>query len=338
MPSAWRASVEYAGSLGAAGIGSVDSVVLNEVLTNEEELQVDTIELFNPIDNAVDIGGYWLSDRLNNLDKFVFPAGGYLVLDENQFGFGLNVDVDEDVVLVEPDEFGSPNSFIDHVTFGAALRGESFGRWPDEVGVLYPMVSLTFGAANSGPWIGPVVISEIMYNPSSTASFVDAQLMEFMELFDATPIQVDLTGWSVAALDFDFPSETTIGPGHSLVLVPFYPRADSKIVSAFEDAYKIDIANNVSILWDPTLAVPTTMVKHGRFAAQRMQPAVQRSHPWLSEIRLTMPIKHLGRPVPMVRVCRCNARKWIFGASIPRRGSVGVPHLVEWRLRRSSST
>ena len=107
------------------------------------------------------------------------PAGGYLILDENNFGFGLSGTTGDDVVLVDPGTAGNPDWFIDHVSFGPALPGESFGRWPDETGNLYPMISTTLGAVNSGPRTGPVVISEVMYNPSS-------QLLEFVEIYNPT--------------------------------------------------------------------------------------------------------------------------------------------------------
>ena len=97
------------------------------------------------------------------------------MFDEDDFNPTPGVDpsfsfnsADGDDVMVDAGRSvaGKLSQFIDHVDFPAAANGESFGRWPNGAGNLYPMVSRTFGAANSGPRIGPVVISEIMYNAS----------------------------------------------------------------------------------------------------------------------------------------------------------------------------
>ena len=256
-PSTWRSSVEHGGSPGAAGVGTADSVVINEILTNTDAPVVDAIELFNPTGDDIDLSGCWLSDRLDHLDRYlipagtVVPAGGYHVFDQTDFGFGLNGDKGEDVVLMQPDDFGNPGLFIDHVTFGAALTSESLGRWPDETGMLYPMISKTLDAANSGPRIGPVVISEIMYNPSDSAGLFDPQLIEFVEIFNPTPRAVDLTEWMVDGTGYQFPSGTTLGPGQVAIVVPFNPEFDSSIAAAFEDTYDVDIAANLSSYFGP---------------------------------------------------------------------------------------
>ena len=65
----------------------------------------------------------------------------------------------------QADAAGNITRFADHVEFGAAINGESFGRWPNGQGELYPMQSLTLDSQNSGPRVGPVIISEVMYHP-----------------------------------------------------------------------------------------------------------------------------------------------------------------------------
>ena len=250
-PANWRNSVEYGGSPGAAGIGNANSVVINEVLTNTPGPVNDTVEFFNPTGNPIDIGGMWLSDNLGNLDRYVIPAGnvvpagGYLVLDENQFDFGLNGDEGEVVVLVDPSQ--NPTWFIDHVSFGAALAGESFGRWPDSSGILYPMISGTLGAANSGPRIGPLVINEVMYNPPAPAAgnVFDPQFLEFIEIYNPTATSVELTGWVLDGIGFEFASGTTIGAGQLLVVVPFDPTVDGAKIADFENVYDVNIAANL---------------------------------------------------------------------------------------------
>jgi hypothetical protein len=66
---------------------------------------------------------------------------------------------------MKADGAGNLTHFVDHVDFGGAINGESFGRWPNAVGDLYPMTSVTLDGDNSPPRIGPVIISEVMYHP-----------------------------------------------------------------------------------------------------------------------------------------------------------------------------
>jgi len=173
----------------------------------------------------------------------IVPAGGYLVLDENLFGFGLNGDEGEDVVLVDPSR--NPSWFLDHVSFGAALAGESFGRWPDSSGILYPMISATLGAANSGPRIGPLVINEVMYNPPAAGNVFGSQLLEFVEIYNPTATAVELTGWVLDGIGFEFASGTTIGAGQLLVVVPFDPAVDGAKIADFENVYDVNIGANL---------------------------------------------------------------------------------------------
>ena len=51
-------------------------------------------------------------------------------------------------------------------------RASRCGRWPDG-GVLYPMSEPTLGAANAGVRIGPVIISEVQYHPSSELAWLE---------------------------------------------------------------------------------------------------------------------------------------------------------------------
>ena len=247
--SGWHSSVERGGTPGSAGIGNTASVVINEIITNPLGLDVDAIEFYNPTGNPIDIGGMWLSDSLANLDRYVIstnttvPAGDYLVLDQNSFGFGLNGTTGDEVVLVDPGTAGNPDLFITHISFGPALPGESSGRWPDGTGDLYPMISTTLGASNSGPRTGPLVISEIMYNPSS-------QLLEFVEIYNPSPLKIDLTGWTVGGIGYEFPAGTTIDPGQILVLLPFDPTLTA-LAADFDSEYGVDIAGNLSSFLGP---------------------------------------------------------------------------------------
>ena len=256
-PMAWQASREIGGTPTTAGDSQPTTIVVNEVFSNSPGPLDDMIEFYNPSSMAIDISGMWLSDSLDSLDRYVIPAGtlvpakGYLVLDENQFRFGLNGDEGDRVMLVQPGTAGYPDQFVAHVSFGPSLPGESIGRWPNAVGVLVPMSSTTFGADNSGPRIGPVVISEIMYTPPESAQAFDPQRLGFVEIYNPSPVTVDLSGWELGGIGYQFANGTMIGPGRCFVLVPFYPDGEASRVTAFENAYRVDIAANLSSYLGP---------------------------------------------------------------------------------------
>jgi hypothetical protein len=257
-PDNWRSSTEYGGSPGSAGLAPIDSIVVNEVLTHTDPPLSDAVELHNPTDGPINIGGWYLSDGnqptgvndgLAEYKKFRIPngtiiqPGAYLVFDEDDFNptpdvhpsFSFNSAEGDNVYLVQADPTtGKLLNFVDTVDFGAAVNGESFGRWPNGEGKLYPMQSRTLGAANSGPRIGPVIISELMYNPQSGNDD-----LEFIELTNITDAPLDLAGWKFdAGVDFTF-GATTLPARGTLLVLRFDPNnaGNAAKVTAFRAAY-----------------------------------------------------------------------------------------------------
>ncbi|MEZ6118023.1 MAG: CotH kinase family protein [Pirellulaceae bacterium] len=173
----WQGSTEFGGSPGAAGASPI-GVVINEVLANSGDA-VDFIELRNTTGQAINLGGWGLSDSTDNFAKYVLPAGttipanGYLVLDESDFnadgaenGFALSGNNGDDVWLTIPDGNGNVQSFVDDVHFGASFSNVTFGRYPNATSRLTPLSQLTMGLQNAYPAIGEVIISELNYSPS----------------------------------------------------------------------------------------------------------------------------------------------------------------------------
>jgi hypothetical protein len=379
-PSNWRSSTEYQGTPGHAGMGTINGVVVNEVLTHDDYPLYDSIELYNTTSVAVNISGWYLSDSSDDYKKYRFPDGTvlapyeYRVFTEEQFGIsmfsgatqpgdgdaqtqdsgatlyltgstwrklalpytvttntvlefdymstkegniqGIGLDEDnsassnrlfelygtttwgitnyanysgstwkhyvipvgsfytgsmaylvfangdtanlansyfrnvkvyestagsainfdkyfslsstgDDVWLMEADALGNLTYFVDHVSFGAAINGESFGRWPNATGNLYPMQNRTLGQANdaggNGPRIGPLLISEVMYHPNVSAD-QNPDDYEYVEICNPTAATVDLSNWQISSgVDFEFASGTTIGAHQALLVLPFDP-------------------------------------------------------------------------------------------------------------------
>ena len=233
-PANWRASAELGGSPGRDDAPvNIAPIVVNEALTHTDLPAVDAVELFNPASTAVDISGWFLSDDQGTPAKFripngtTIPAGGYLVFDEGDFNatpggatsFSLSSQGDE-VYLFSAAADGTLTGYSQGFNFKGAVNGVSFGRYTNSVGeIWYPaQQSVTLGAANAGPLVGPVVINEIHYHP-------DALTDEFIELKNITGSTVRLydpehpaNTWRLDGVDFAFPAGVEIPPNGLVVI------------------------------------------------------------------------------------------------------------------------
>ncbi len=257
----WQAGAVEGGTPGTADGLPLSTVVINEVLTHTDLPQQDAIELYNTTGDLVELSGWYLSDARSNYQRFripdgtTIPPGGYVVFDEDDFNptpgdpgpndFALNGAHGDDVWLLAADAEGNPTRFVDHVAFGAAPGGESFGRWPNGSGPLYPMIGPTLDKArpeeglNSGPRVGPVIISEVHYNPGPLQNDDD---LEFIEIYNTIPATVELANWRIRkGIDFDFPAGATLDGHSALVIVPF-DLGDADKLAAFRAAYNLDTA------------------------------------------------------------------------------------------------
>jgi len=177
-PSNWRPSSEYEGSPGVAGRGAATDILVNEVLAHSGNADPDRIELVNTSDHGIDVSGWLLSSDPQQLDAHAIPAGtvieagGYVSINSDQTGLRLDGHNGGAIWLVEPTPDATPMRFVDTVAFDGSRAGQSLGRWPnaDPQSVLFPMVAQTFGAANAGPVVGDVVISEVHYHPANVAA------------------------------------------------------------------------------------------------------------------------------------------------------------------------
>ncbi|MDA0812226.1 MAG: lamin tail domain-containing protein [Verrucomicrobia bacterium] len=239
----WRPSSEFGGSPGRAGLGPDNRIVINEVLANVTGSRKDQIELFNTTAQSLDVSGWLLSDQSTQYNKFTVPAGtvmapgAFLVFDASKFAFSLSANDGDEVFLVEAKADGSLVRFVDRVEFGASREGESFGRWPDGAREMYPMQAATLGTPNNSngnlPRIGPVVISEIHYNPDGTDLH-----REFIVITNTSTEEQYLSNWRLRGeVDFDFAPGTSLAPGAALAIVDFDTTTDAESLEGFRTAY-----------------------------------------------------------------------------------------------------
>ncbi|MCD6304511.1 MAG: lamin tail domain-containing protein, partial [Planctomycetes bacterium] len=235
--SGWKASRVPGGTPGLGDDGlAPGSVVINEVLAHTDEAPNDMIELYNSTAEDIDVGRWFLSDDAADLTKYqiaegtIIPAGGYLVLtqDDNfgagsgdagsREGFALS-EFGDDVYLCNymvADVGGTatdvPGSYREHVDFGASPNGTSFGLYTKAAGGtdFTLMASPTFGwdeahhrydgAANSGSYLPPLVLNEVMYHPLDppAGSGHDQDDYEFLELYNRSNQSWDLSEFYIS--------------------------------------------------------------------------------------------------------------------------------------------
>ena len=230
----WRASTNPGGSPGADDPAlAIAPIVISEVLAHTDPPQKDAIELFNPTGTNVNIGGWFLTDAPDTPAKFRIPnntiitAGGRIFFDEDDFnalpGTPTNFllsSTGDDVHLFSATTNGTLTGYSHSAEFGASFNGVSFGRVVNSAGdEFFPQqIATTFGAANSNPVIGPVVISEIHYNPETNG-------FEFVELLNLSGSPVTLqhavfatNAWKISGVDFTFPPGVTLGANSTLIV------------------------------------------------------------------------------------------------------------------------
>jgi hypothetical protein len=233
----WRASSNPGGSPGADDpTPSIPPIAIDEILTHTDPPQLDAIELYNSTATNVNVGGWFLTDEPDTPRKFripnntIIPAGGRIYFDEDDFNSGASnsfalSSTGDDVYLFSANVASNLTGYSYGVDYGGAFNGVSFGRYVNSAGEEFhpPQLSLTLGSANSGPRIGPVVISEVHYHPD-----VDGD--EFVELLNITASPVPLfppahpsNAWRIAGVDFTFPTNVTLGANATLLVVATNP-------------------------------------------------------------------------------------------------------------------
>jgi hypothetical protein len=246
----WRPSAYAGGSPGEDDsdiLPNPGAVVINEVLAHSHAEASDWIELHNTTGTAIDIGGWYLSDSENNLKKYKIANGTtigpdrYYVLYENlHFGNINDPGCIEPFALSENGDYIYLSSAHNNILtgyrtdedFGASETGVSFGRYYKSSTGNYNFVAMeqnTPGSVNSNPKVGPIVISEIMYNPQWPfgGSYINDEY-EYIELHNISAQPVTLydfdTGkaWKFTdGIEFVFPADVpvTIPAGGYLLVV-----------------------------------------------------------------------------------------------------------------------
>jgi hypothetical protein len=246
----WRASAYPGGSPGEDDSGIIPvpgAVVINEALTYSSAGASDWIELHNTTNTAVNISGWFLSDDDSELKKYeiaegtrIGPYGHVVFYEDLHFGkssnpgchlqFALNRNGEN--VYLSSAEIGALTGYRQVEDFGCSERGVSFGRYYKSSTGNYNFVAMsenTPGSANAYPKVEPIVISEIMYNPSwPVGGSYTNDRYEYIELHNISSESVTLYDfekglpWKFTdGIDFTFPEDApvTIPTGGCLLVV-----------------------------------------------------------------------------------------------------------------------
>lgn len=261
----WRASTYIKGSP-----GQVDPIVQTSVIINEFDSHTDYfdpempeydsndwIELYNTRTTNISLTNYYLSDDIDELDKWAIPtslilAKSYLSFDETtdfhypiNTGFGLNKTGESIILSYLPGT--SQNRIVDCVKFKGQEINHSYGRYPDADPYWQTLFSPSQDIANIHP--NPeLIINEFMYNPPLTPQNpTENTADEFIEIYNPTTHNValwnDMGTWVIdGGVQFIFPSDVLLASGESMLIVSIDPAVPTAL-TAFKVRYGITNPN-----------------------------------------------------------------------------------------------
>jgi len=254
----WRVSAALHGSPGTndSAAPTIPIVVVNEALTHAPLPQNNAVELRNLSAGTADISYWFLSDDFDQPQKYQFPsntliaANGYLVINQSTFNAGPRAftlsSQDDEIWLFSADSAGNLTGHYSGFDFGPQFTGVTFGNHLTSQGDdhFVAQTTPTLGGANSGPRVGPIVITEVNYHPPDFVNaygVFDNQEDEYIELrnISGAPVSLHLATnssivWKLRdAVDFSFPPGTTLPAGGFAIIVSFDP-ADANLLNAFK--------------------------------------------------------------------------------------------------------
>ena len=200
-------------------------IQINEVMTSNKGTVPDEtgdfpdwVEIANTTDSALDISGYGLSDDLLSAAKWTFPEGsvieahGYIVVfcsgdvSRGSMHTGFKLSASDDVILSSVS-----GTVIDSISLRSVTSGYSLGRdaadastWKEMLpspgypntddGAAQYLATLSASADES---VG-VYINEFMPSNASTIVGPDGSYCDWIELYNTTGSEVDLSGYGIS--------------------------------------------------------------------------------------------------------------------------------------------
>lgn len=231
----WLASKAPGGSPGKADKAVVPiPVYVNEVVVSGMTDRVDNVELYNPSGSkSIDISNWFLTDNPKAPKKYRIPAGtvmspnSFKSFTADQFKNDIAVSINGgSIYLFSANADGTLTGFSHGLEYEDGSIGTSYGLKQNSDLHYYTcrFKQTTIGSENSEPASGELVISEIMYNPSSNGT----EYLEIVNLTDSTiKLESDDIPWKVEGLSFEFPRGTEIKDKGIVLLVNYMISIDA---------------------------------------------------------------------------------------------------------------
>lgn len=236
-------------------ITPIQNIFINEWLASNNSDTTDAsgkyedwVELYNANDIAVNVGGLYISDNLNNPTRWQIPSTnpeatriepkGYLLLwadsdtAEGPTHLDFKISAGGEIIGLYQMRAGTPNP-IDIVSFGEQITDISQGRFPDGSATIRSFVNPTPARANlaisspTSPLIEGLYINEFLADNENDIVDTAGNHEDWIEIYNDDTIAVDIGGlymtddlsvplnWKIPDT---LPGETTIQPGGYLRL------------------------------------------------------------------------------------------------------------------------
>lgn len=244
----WRESSEFGGSPGSIGAGFDGRIILNEIGITSDDAD-GWLELKNASSQDIDISNWYVSSTPNDLfesriaSDISIEAGGFHTVPWEQLGFDLDSARGGELLLVETDDSGIPLRFVDYVMYPTTVAGITVGRSPTDANQMVALSHATRGYTNATPLVGDVIVSEVHFHSpdlDGEGTGQQAEVFEYIELFNRSEIDVDLGGWKISGdVDYLFRNGPILPAGQTLVVVSFRPNRNTQ-ANPFRDAFGID--------------------------------------------------------------------------------------------------
>ncbi|MCB9310273.1 MAG: CotH kinase family protein [Lewinellaceae bacterium] len=178
-------------------------IVINEFMPSNTQIldeygeADDWIELYNTSGETVDISGYSISDKSNNLLKFTFESGisippySYLIIwadeDGSQGNLHVNFKLSADGEAIYLSD--ASNNLIDSYEFGAIDKDKTYARKPNGHGN-FVVSEPTFNASNDVSTVNQVQLIDWTFHPNPAQNYIT-----FNTLFTEEDVRVyDING------------------------------------------------------------------------------------------------------------------------------------------------
>ncbi len=260
----------------------------------------DWIEIYNAGGEDVMLGGYYMSDVLDDPlamyqipstypDSVTVPAGGFILFYANNGGessvLNLNFKLGSNGEAIGL--WDAQSVIIDSLSYGAQTEDISYGRFPDGTDTWGFMADFTPGTANTNPTppLAELYINEFMASNDDAVPGPQGDYPDWIEIYNAGIEDVMLGGYLMcdtldATVAYEipntYPDSVTVEAGGFII---FYANKDEDI-SVLNLDFKLDGDGEQVGLWDPNENLLDGITYEQQFADTSYGRYVDGSNNW----------------------------------------------------------